>query len=171
MKRFIGMVLFGLFTCQICPGTTMKVIATENACIQDNYQFVTPLEIDPNVIFANMPEAATADPNAVVNALLGPIPHDPNTWIMPTGLFDRVMKTCDPENDPVGIVIVSSKDNKAKLVDVGGVTHLQATVAPGDYWVFVRITDVPPTPLKPKSQLILIAFNVREPVNQGPIMY
>jgi len=171
MKRVTLALLLGTFLCDLCPGTTAVLVASENACVQDNYQFVTSLDLDPNIVFANEPEAATADPNVVVNALLGPIPHDPDTWTVIPGAFDRLMETCDADGDPVGIVIVSSKDGRAKLVDVGGATHLQATVAPGDYWVFVRITDVPPAPLKAKSQLLLIAFNVRSNVNNGPVLY
>lgn len=137
----------------VCPGTTFVLLAEERPCVQPDYRAVCPISIDPNV---------------VADAVLGPVPHDPNTWTI-TGQLYRRLETCDPDGDQVLVEIQSSKDGLARIVTTQTGQFLQAAPGRGIYWVFIRITDVPPPELTPISKVILILCYVDGP-NRGPVL-
>jgi hypothetical protein len=153
MKR---MTLLILLLAGACSGTTL-VLADNGACIQDNY---APMW------------TGALDPNAVFDALLGPVPNNPEIWTIAPGPWRRPLFTCDPDGDDVQLVLESSQHSAGAIVtDPNGLQWLEFDdVQPPTVWAYITVTDIPPEAVEPKSRTVLIISAVRGE-NQPPVLY
>lgn len=94
MKRIMLLLLCGAALCSAKP----VYVLGQQPCIQADYRQVCPISIDPNALVG-------------VEAVLPPIPNDPNTWTLPAGPWSRALLTCDPDGDDIVVEVGSSKDN------------------------------------------------------------
>lgn len=135
-------------------GATNTYVLAGEACTQANFRAQCPLAIDPN--FAQF-------------AVIGPVPHDPNTWEIPVGTFNRTLEICQDQGHPVDVAILDTNcDGSGMIQDPNsGAWKLTAEVLPGLRWWLIRATSIPLYGAPAYRDVLLVA-TVPYPPNTPP---